>query len=152
MIMETLGNDSRFQLTIVGHNGTSANIPLVDASIPLNESTQLKVLESMVAHTQYTYAGDRTLEAIDSAVSDANAGDLVLIVSDANLKRYRIKPNHISSKLGRTDVYSHMILIGSIGEEAKALAKAIPNERAQVCFDTSQLPGMIKTIVVGAVE
>ena len=152
MIMETLRDDSRFQLTIVGHNGTSAMIPLVDASTPLDESTQLKVLEGMVAHTQYTYAGDRTLEAIESAVSNAKAGDLVLIISDANLKRYRIEPYQISSKLGRTDVHSHMILIGSMGEEAKNLAKAIPNERAQVCLDTSELPGMIKTIVVGAVE
>jgi hypothetical protein len=152
MIMEALKEDERFQLTIVGHNGDSADIPFVGQDTPLDPATQLRILESMVAHTQYTFAGDRTLEAIESAVGDANAGDLILVISDANLRRYRISPEQVSSLLKRKDVHAHLVLIGSMGEEATKLAHSIPNERAQVCLDSEELPLIIKNIVASAAK
>ena len=106
----------------------------------------------MVAHTQYTFAGDRTLEAIESAVRDASEGDLVLIISDANLRRYRIAPEDVSDLLRRKDVHAHLVLIGSMGEEAHRLANAIPNQRAQVCLDSEELPLIIKSIVAAAAK
>ena len=152
MIMESLRNDERFELEIVGHNGTSAVIPLVDSTSSLDEKNQLKVLESMYAHTQYTYAGDKTLEAIESAVQKANGGDLILVISDANLKRYNIKAGEISKRLDRHGVHTHLIMIGSMGEEANQLARKItPKGHAQVCLDSSDLPILIKSIVANAV-
>jgi hypothetical protein len=56
----------------------------------MDEKTQLQVLECMVANTQYTYAGDNTVDAISLVVDEAGKGDLVIIISDANLKRYEI--------------------------------------------------------------
>ena len=152
MIMEALKDDDRFDLNIVGHNGDYAEIPLVDRNTPQDPATQLKILESMVAHTQYTFAGDRTLEAIDLAMATAHEGDLVLVVSDANLKRYRIEPEEVSSLLRQKDVHAHLILIGSLGEEADKLASAIPNGRAQVCFDSGDLPLLIQRIVASAAK
>jgi hypothetical protein len=45
-----------------------------------------------------------------------------------------------------------LIFIGSLGDEASKLAKRIPNDRAQVCFDSSDLPLIIKTIVTNALR
>lgn len=152
MIMEALKDDNRFDLTIVGHNGDSAEIELVDRSTAQDPATQLKILEAMVAHTQYTFAGDSTLEAIELALGKACEGDLVLVISDANLKRYRIDPEDVSSLLRRRDVHAHLILVGSLGEEAIKLASHIPNERAQVCLDSEDLPLIVKNIVASAAK
>ena len=153
MIMESLRDDDRFQLEIVGHNGTSAMIPLVDSKSTLDESNQLRVLDGMYAHTQYTYAGDRTLEAIDLAVHNAKMGDLVLVITDANLKRYRIEADEVSELIDRHGIHTHLIIIGSMGEEANELAQNItPKGHAQVCLDSSDLPIVIKSIVANAAK
>ena len=159
MIMEALKDDDRFELTIVGHNGDYAEIPLVTPNKKHSNKdyhdpkTQLRILETMIAHTQYTFAGDHTLEALDLAVNQANKGDLVLVISDANLERYRIEPSEVSDILrSRKDVHTHLILIGSLGEEANRLAQNIPNERAQVCLDTANLPLILKNLVASAVQ
>jgi hypothetical protein len=54
MIMEALGDDERFKAPNFGHNGDNARIPLVGADTANDPATQLRVLETMVAHTQYT--------------------------------------------------------------------------------------------------
>ena len=147
----------------VGHNGDSAEIPLFSSSASSTSSssstsdpkTQLRILERMVAHTQYTFPGDRTLEAMDHAMTHAGDGDLILVISDANLQRYRIDPDDVgtlllSSSRRSTNVHAHLVLIGSFGDEANQLARAIPNERAQVCMDTAELPRILTTIVASA--
>ncbi len=146
MIMESLRDDPRFKLYLIGHSGTSEKIPLVNPNTILDEATQLKVLECMVANTQYTYAGDNTVEAIHLAVKESSKDDLLLIISDANLKRYQISADDLAPLQSR-DINSYLILIGSLGDEAHELAKAIPNERARVCFKSSDLPLIIKRIV-----
>ena len=151
MIMESLREDTRFKLSIIGHNGSSAKIPLFNPEMSLDEKTQLKVLEQMVAHTQYTYAGDNTVEAIRLAVKEAKKGDLILIISDANLERYQITPDDLDD-LQSSDVHAHLILIGSFGDEARKLSESIPNERAQVCLKSSDLPLIIKNIVTNALR
>lgn len=106
MVMEALKDDDRFTLTIVGHNGDSPEILLLQPGMPQNPKTQLKILETMVAHTQYTFAGDNTVEAMEIAVSQASRGDLILVISDANLQRYRIDPNHINCQSQRNSISS----------------------------------------------
>ena len=153
MIMEALKDDNRFELEIVGHNGTSAEIPFLNPFDARDAKTQLKILESMVAHTQYTWAGDSTLEALDLAVTTAGGGDLVILISDANLQRYRISAHDVSDILQQgtaKDVHTHLIFVGSMGKEAHILARNIPNERAQVCMNTQDLPVLLKGIVASA--
>jgi hypothetical protein len=152
MIMEALRDDDRFRLSIVGHSGDSPEIPLVNEQTPKDPKDQLRVLETMVAHTQYCYAGDKTLEAIERAVNQAAEGDLVVVISDANLQRYSIEPDEVSTLLRRKDVHAHLVLISSFGEEAHRLARSIPNERAQVCLESSDLPLIVKRIVTSAAK
>jgi MoxR-like ATPase len=118
MIMEGLRDDPQFKLFLIGHNGSSAKIPLVDPDTSLDEATQLRILECMVANTQYTYAGDNTVEAIQSAVSEASKDDLVLVISDANLERYQITPEDLAPLQSR-DVHAHFIIIGSLGLDSR---------------------------------
>ena len=151
MIMECFRGDKRFNLHITGHNGSSPKIDLVYPSMQLDEATQLRVLEGMVAHTQYTYAGDHTIEAIEAAVEESEQDTLVIIISDANLHRYAITLNDLKP-LQSSKVHAHLIFIASLGDEAAALAKAVPNERAQCCFNTSDLPLIIKKIVTRALK
>lgn len=151
MMMESLRDDNRFKLHIIGHNGSSRKIPLVSPETPLDEATQLKVLECMIANTQYTYAGDNTIEAISLAVDEAAKGDLIVIISDANLERYHIEVEDLQP-LQNQNVYAHLIFIGSLGDEATELANRIPNERAQVCFQSSELPLILKKIVTNALR
>lgn len=75
----------------------------------------------------------------------------MLVISDANLQRYQITSSDLSPLQSR-DVHAHLILIGSLGEEAQNLANAIPNERAQVCFKSSDLPLIIKKIVTSSLK
>jgi von Willebrand factor A domain-containing protein 8 len=152
MIMEALKDDDRFSLTIVGHNGDSPEILLFRPDTPKDPKTQLKVLESMVAYTQYTFAGDHTVEAVEAAVSQANEGDLILVISDANLRRYRIDPSDIGHLLTQSGVHAHLVLIGNFGEEARQLSRDVPNERAQVCLKSEDLPLILKTILASAAK
>ena len=76
---------------------------------------------------------------------------LVIAISDANLRRYDITLNDLKPLQSRK-VHAHLIFIASLGDEAAALAKAVPNERAQCCMDTSDLPLIIKKIVTSALK
>ena len=105
----------------------------------------------MIANTQYTYAGDNTVEAISLAVEEASKGELIIVISDANLDRYDITVDDLSP-LQAKDVHAHLIFIGSLGDEAAELAERIPNERAQVCSHSSELPLIIKKIVTNALR
>jgi hypothetical protein len=151
MMMDSLRDDRRFQFYIIGHNGSSAKIPLVNPQTSLDEATQLRVLECMVANTQYTYAGDNTVDAIALAVAEATMGELIIIISDANLERYDITIDDLAP-LQSPNVHAHLIFIGSLGDEAAKLARVIPNKRAQVCFQSSQLPLILKKIVTNALK
>jgi MoxR-like ATPase len=99
LIMESFdGVEARFDYSIVGHSGESSCIRLVDfGQPPKNENERMRVLQTMVAHSQYCMSGDNTLEAIRMAISDVagQARDdedlnscIVVGVSDANLARY----------------------------------------------------------------
>ena len=151
MMFEALRDDNRFKLYVSGHNGTSSKIPLVSPDSSLDEASQLKILECMVANTQYTYAGDNTVEAISLAVDEASKGDLIIIISDANLDRYDIRVDDLAP-LQSPNVHAHLIFIGSLGSEAEELANRIPNDRAQVCLHSAQLPLILKKIVTNALR
>jgi hypothetical protein len=151
MIMECFKEDKRFKLHIVGHNGSSPKIDLVNPNMELNEATQLRVLEGMVAHTQYTWAGDHTIEAIESAVDESEKDTLVIVISDANLNRYDIRLEDLKP-LQSPKVHAHLIFIASLGDEASLLAKKVPNERAHCCFNTYDLPLIVKKLVTSALK
>lgn len=55
MIMEAFkGYEYKYHISIVGHSGDSAEIPLVNyGKIPENRKERLKILYEMAAHSEY---------------------------------------------------------------------------------------------------
>merc|ERR1712045_402578 len=100
--------EHRFNYSIVGHSGDSSRIRLVDFDDhPRNPRDKLKVLKTIVAHSQFCSAGDNTLEAMERALSDiskSSHGDtdecIVILISDANLSRYDIHPSELGGVMG----------------------------------------------------
>ncbi|TYZ62616.1 hypothetical protein PybrP1_002376 [[Pythium] brassicae (nom. inval.)] len=157
MIMESFaGFEAKFDYCIMGHSGDSAAIPFVDfGAPPADRKERLKVLQKMVAHTQYCSSGDHTVEAIERAVqhvAEVDADDLyVFVVSDANLERYNIRPKRLAQKLvADPRVKAHAIFIASFADEATRILRDLPRGRGHVCLDTSELPRTFKRIFTSA--
>ena len=68
MIMTALdGMESRFEYGIVGHSGDGPDIQfVVPGHPPEDRAEQLRILQKMVAHTQFCMSGDSTFEAAKS--------------------------------------------------------------------------------------
>lgn len=157
MIMESFaGFESKLDYCIMGHSGDSPAIPFVDfGNPPADRKERLKVLQKMVAHTQYCMSGDHTVEAIDRAVQqvvEADADDYyVFVVSDANLERYNIQPKRMGQKLvADPTVKAHAIFIASFADEAARILRDLPHGRGHVCLDTADLPRTFKKIFTSA--
>jgi len=78
----------------------------------------------MHAHAQFCMAGDNTLRATSAAVSALAEEDcdeaIVVILSDANLERYRIPPKRFAAALtDNAKVNAYAIFIGSLGDQAE---------------------------------
>ncbi|KAJ0396306.1 hypothetical protein P43SY_007156 [Pythium insidiosum] len=157
MIMESFaGFESKFDYCILGHSGDSPQIPFVEfGNAPKDRKERLKVLQRMVAHSQYCMSGDHTVEAIDHAVHSVVEADgddyFVFVVSDANLERYGISPKRMGRKLiADPRVKAHAIFIASFADEADRIMKELPHGRGHVCLDTTELPRTFKKIFTTA--
>ena len=71
----------------------------------------------------------------------------VIVLSDANLERYGIRPSHFAEVLqSNDDVNAYAIFIGSLGDQAERLVKQLPSGRAFVCMETKNLPHILQQI------
>ncbi|TPX37183.1 hypothetical protein SmJEL517_g01076 [Synchytrium microbalum] len=153
MMMESLHNlRGKFVYDMIGHSGDSAEIQLVPVdSPPQNEFDRYKVLQTMVSHAQYSWSGDNTLTAAEKAIQDITKVDaddyFVVILSDANLRRYGIRPQELGAILDSDSrVNAAVIFIGTIGEEAKYLTTHLPPGKAFVATDTREIPRIVKQL------
>ena len=153
MVMSALdGMSTRFQYSIVGHSGDGPNVPFVaSGQPPKNRGEQLKVLQRMVAHTQFCMSGDSTLEAAEHAIDEVSQTDsdeaFVFLVSDANLRRYGISPHELGIVLTSNDqVNACAIFIASLADEAASIEEALPAGTGHICFDTSGLPDLFRNL------
>lgn len=151
MIMESFaGFEQKYDYSIVGHSGDSPSIPFVPfGQAPTDRKARLGVLQKMLAHSQFCMSGDHTVEAVDEAMhqirSEPADDYFVVVVSDANLDRYRISPRVLGAKLIQDpQVKSHMIFIASFSDEAERILDQLPPGRGSVCLDTSKLPQLFK--------
>lgn len=166
LIMESfqsLRDSSKFEYSIVGHSGDSPCIQLVDWGVaPSNEMERLKVLLSMLAHSQYCSSGDFTLEALGNAIDHVShlggGGDIdegtVICLSDANLARYGIDPRQLGKIIeagSQRGVKAYMIFIASFGQEADDIRKYLPVGRSYMCMETSDLPRVVRDILTSQV-
>ena len=153
MVMEAMdGMSSRFQYSIVGHSGDGPNTPFVELGHPPKDrGEQLRILQRMVAHTQFCMSGDSTLEAAEYAIQEVSQMDgdeaFVFVVSDANLRRYGISPHELGSILtSDPDVNACAIFIASLADEAARIEAALPAGTGHICFDTSDLPQLFRNL------
>ena len=81
-------------------------------------------MQSMIAESQFCWAGDHTVEAARAAIEHVTreVGDeyFVIVLSDANFSRYGIKPKNFAILMNsdpRVNVFA--IFIGSLGDQAR---------------------------------
>jgi nanoRNase/pAp phosphatase (c-di-AMP/oligoRNAs hydrolase) len=83
---------------------------------------------------------------------DEEQGGVVIVISDANLKRYGIAPSALAKEMNKVDnVKTHVVFIASVREEAEVWAKELPLGRAKVCLETSDLPHVVRDILTDSV-
>ncbi|TPX40629.1 hypothetical protein SeLEV6574_g06527 [Synchytrium endobioticum] len=156
LIMEAFETfEHKFQYRIAGHSGDGPDIEFVaQGKYPKNEKEQYQIIAKMKAHSQYCLSGDNTILAATTAITNVvkEEGDdyFVLVLSDANLAQYNIKPQAITKALKADDrVNAYMVFIGSIGEQAQTLMKAAPGS-SFVCFDNRDLPKIIRSMLLSS--
>jgi hypothetical protein len=164
MVMEALGGfGAQFDYAVVGHSGDGPEVPLVAfGAPPQDRKARLQVLQRMVAHAQFCYAGDHTVEAAQLAVKAVKAGDphdggkkrhFAFVLSDANLKRYDIRPAELGAALTADPAVSaHLVMVASVADEALKVQAAMPPGSASVCLDAADLPELIKAILSASID
>ncbi|TFK52963.1 hypothetical protein OE88DRAFT_1733940 [Heliocybe sulcata] len=159
MLMETfdrLTRKDKYVWDIYGHSGDSPVIPLVESDKPPKEMHERwKVIQKMDMTTQYSFAGDYTVEAIENsmlAVGKFDADDWVVIaITDANFERYGIKPEDLKRAMNRnTKVHSALICIGE-GAEATWIPKLLPGRAFRVS-NTGDIPSVLRSILSSMVD
>jgi MoxR-like ATPase len=157
MIMESfVGHEEKISYSIVGHNGDSANLPLVEwDKPPKNKKERMDVALKMSAHAQFCWSGDNTVNAMKRSIPNvlAEPGDdyFVFVISDANLEQYGISTTDLSRIIRSSDkVHMYCIFIASFGAQASHLNRALPPGHGFECLDTQQLPLILKRIFVAA--
>lgn len=153
------GDPNKFEYSMAAHSGDSPCIPLVNWSTPPeNETERMKVLQTMLAHSQYCMSGDFTLDAIGHAIDNVSSsgGDegTVICISDANLARYGIDPGQLGKAIGsgsQRRVNAYIIFIASFGEEANVIKRSLPIGTGHICMETSELPRIVRDILTSRV-
>lgn len=174
----SLGLDSNIEYSITGHSGDSPDLSFLSFfdPRPKDEMERLRIMHEMVAHSQYTFPGDHTMEATklaitnvinpslefnkkdsqtilkpasneDSSKSD-NIDRYVFVVSDANFERYGISPAKLTKIMKMEPrVKVHFILIASLDDEAKEILEALPRGHCHLCFESTDLPSVFRKIL-----
>ncbi|XP_078484002.1 von Willebrand factor A domain-containing protein 8 isoform X2 [Ciona intestinalis] len=153
LVMESFeGYKDKFKYELWGHSGDGFEIPLVTyEKPPANNKERLDVMKTMHAHAQFCMSGDYTLEATEYAIKNIKEQEadehFVIVLSDANLERYGIRPSQFAEALTSDDeVNAFAIFIGSLGDQAERLKRQLPLGRSFVCMDTKNIPQILQQI------
>ncbi|TFY67028.1 hypothetical protein EVJ58_g1884 [Rhodofomes roseus] len=154
MLMETfsrLTRKDKYVWDMYGHSGDSPVIPLVETdNLPTEIRDRWKVVEKMELVTQYAFAGDYTVEAIDQAVNDVAKFDaddwFVITITDANFARYGISEEDLQRVMTRQPkVHTALICIGE-GAEALWIPKKLQGKGFRVT-NTADIPVVLRSIL-----
>jgi hypothetical protein len=154
MVMEAFnGYESKIRFDIVGHSGDGYDFKFTDPlKPPENEAERLKLLKTLIAHSQFCTSGDYTLQAtkfsIDSIAKEDADDHFVIVLSDANFDRYGISPRTFARVMTETNknVNVFCIFIGSLGDQAQALKCNLPFGKVFICMNTKDLPNILQQI------
>jgi hypothetical protein len=155
MLMEALsGSLDTISYSIVAHSGNEAGIVLVDFDQPpKNKKERLQVCLKMIAHSQYCWSGDHTVDAMKHAVKTITSVDAdsysVFVISDANLEQYGIRPSTLARIIKSDDrVDMYCIFIASLGPQAKQIQQSLPVGHGFVCLTAKDIPQILKRIFI----
>ncbi|KAI0752632.1 AAA domain-containing protein [Daedaleopsis nitida] len=154
MLMETFDRLTRKE-KYVWDSGDSAEMPLVEAGTSLEVRDRWKVVDKMEMVTQYTFAGDFTVEAIEKAVLEVSKFDaddwFVIALTDANFARYNITADDLSRVMNRhPKVHTALVCIGE-GAEAAWIPKNLPGRGYRVS-NTADIPAVLRSILSTMVD
>ncbi|EPT01986.1 hypothetical protein FOMPIDRAFT_1119374 [Fomitopsis schrenkii] len=155
MLMETFNRLTRKD-KYVWDSGDSPVIPLVESDqLPTEIKDRWKVVEKMELVTQYTFAGDYTVEAIDKAISEVAKFDaddwFVITITDANFARYGISEEDLHRVMTRQPkVHTALICIGE-GAEALWIPKRLQGRGFRVT-NTADIPVVLRSILSTMVD
>jgi hypothetical protein len=153
------GSDSTIEYAVSGHSGDAPDISFLDFDEvkPSNEAERYKVLEAMVAHSQFCLSGDHTCMALDIAIKQAalskseHCETHVFLLSDANFERYNISPKSVAAIMDKErGVNAHLILLASLGSEAQDIKQQL-GERVSICMSTQELPKVFERLLSSSV-
>ncbi|KAK4055403.1 hypothetical protein OIO90_003241 [Microbotryomycetes sp. JL221] len=156
MILESFGarisRKEKYRIDLVGHSGEEITIPLVpvDTHTKINEGDRFKVVQKMSLVSQFCWAGDHTLEAIEKgveAVATDDADDwFVIAITDANFGRYGITATDLKRVLNSNPkVKTSLIAIGE-GAEVEWLPKVLPGQAHRV-KNTGDIATTLRTVL-----
>ncbi|XP_050525858.1 von Willebrand factor A domain-containing protein 8 [Daktulosphaira vitifoliae] len=160
LVMEALsGFEDKIIYDIVGHSGETECLKFVDKfNPPTDNKKRLEVIKKMHAHTQFCMAGDNTLQSVVYAQKTLEAENkdfdeaVIILLSDANLARYNIRPEKLAAALTlSSDVQSYAIFIGSLGDQADMLNRSLPTGKSFVCMDLKHIPQIIQQIFMSSI-
>lgn len=153
MVMEAFaGFEAKLDYAMIGHNGDSDNIPLVNfGAPPANQKERMVICQKMVAYAQYCWSGDNTVEAmrrsVDLVTKEKGDSYFVFVVSDANLQRYGITPRELTEIIqSKPEVKMFCIFIASLGAQASRLQQQLPAGHGYECMRTDALPQVMRQI------
>ncbi|EIN14530.1 hypothetical protein PUNSTDRAFT_118001 [Punctularia strigosozonata HHB-11173 SS5] len=154
MLMESLQRIARpdkYAWDIYGHSGDGADIPLVELEKPPADTRdRWKVVEKMNMITQYAFAGDHTVEAIEKAVTEVAKYDadewIVVAITDANFARYNITPQDLKRAMDKDKkVNTALICIGE-SSEAAWVSRQFPGRAFNVA-NTQDIPAAFQSLL-----
>lgn len=96
---------------------------------------------------------DNTLPALKKAVDEVAKEEaderIVVLLSDANLDRYGIRPKAIADVMKKhgDKVRTYVLFVGSLGDQADDLVKALPRGQAFILTDPNQVPRIFQAIL-----
>lgn len=153
LFMEALqGFEHKFDFSLVGHSGGSADHLLLDYHSAVPSLTQkLSVVDTMYSTAGGAVSGDSSLDAITEAVQsvleDEDADDyFVFVLSDANLGRYGITPQDLKQRILQHDQVKVCVLFVAEPIASEWLVKELPFGQAFACMDVGKLPGIVRDI------
>merc|ERR1712048_226934 len=114
----------------------------------------IEATRAAIDYVRSTMANDVATVGEAGEESDDGAAKgraFVVVLSDANFRRYQMDPLWWSDALMHDPVVEgHAVMIGSLGEEAKRIRASLPPGRGHIVLDTALLPATFKTIFAQA--
>ena len=90
--------------------------------------------------------------AVRRVQEGAEGTRFVVLLSDANLRRYGVSPRALGQALTCPGVTTTLVMLASLSDEAVAVQRAMPPGSASICLDTAALPMLLKAVLADSLQ